>query len=311
MSIGTDSLTGLMAELSDLIERGTAALVSGQRLAGPAAPQDSPAELVPDPVHGSVGVGLVYGDDSVIAIALARPFAAELAGEPTPEAVQAALGDLLGALATGRPVEATQVVGLESDADLVAFLGGRPGLVGAGVFQGDAVVATFGAAASAMWDTPAAATETADSPTGGAEINPNAPAGFEVDAPLPAPAPSATPTAAPAAASDLAAAPSHHVQAQAPVAAQPAPLGADRLARGLAMLADVHLEVTAELGRTKLRVSELLSLEPGSVIGLDREAGSPVDLLVNGTLFARAEVIVADNQYAVRITELVGGGVAQ
>ncbi|NLA34336.1 MAG: flagellar motor switch protein FliN [Actinobacteria bacterium] len=77
------------------------------------------------------------------------------------------------------------------------------------------------------------------------------------------------------------------------------------------MLADVHLEVTAELGRTKLRVSELLSLEPGSVIGLEREAGSPVDLQVNGTLFARAEVIVVDNQYAVRITELVGGGVPQ
>jgi flagellar motor switch protein FliN/FliY len=55
-------------------------------------------------------------------------------------------------------------------------------------------------------------------------------------------------------------------------------------------------------------VSELLSLEPGSVIGLEREAGSPVDLLVNGSLFARAEVIVVDDRYAVRITELLAEG---
>ena len=75
---------------------------------------------------------------------------------------------------------------------------------------------------------------------------------------------------------------------------------------GLALLADVNLEVTAELGRSHLRVSELLALEPGSVIGLERAAGSPVDLLVNGSLFARAEVIVQDGHYAVRITELVG-----
>ena len=69
------------------------------------------------------------------------------------------------------------------------------------------------------------------------------------------------------------------------------------------------LEVTAELGRSHLRVSELLALEPGSVIGLERAAGSPVDLLVNGSLFARAEVIVEEGRYAVRITELVGNGI--
>ena len=83
----------------------------------------------------------------------------------------------------------------------------------------------------------------------------------------------------------------------------------DVLARGLALLADVSLEVTAELGRSHLRVSELLALEPGSVIGLERAAGSPVDLLVNGSLFARAEVIVEEGRYAVRITELVGNGI--
>lgn len=298
MSIGTDSLTDLMAELSDLIERGSAALVSGQRLAGPAAPQDAPDELVPDPANGSVGVGLVYADDSVVAVALARPFASEIAGDTTPEAVQSALTDLLGALATGRTVEVTQVVGLEGDEDLISFLGGRPGLVGAGVFDGDAIVATFGAAASA---TPA-----------GGDTAPGDPARFDA---------AALDTAGPDTTREPSSFEAPTPERVVSAAVQPAPvsgavahhadLGSDRLARGLAMLADVHLEVTAELGRTKLRVSELLSLEPGSVIGLEREAGSPVELLVNGTLFARAEVIVVDNQYAVRITELVGGGVPQ
>jgi len=79
------------------------------------------------------------------------------------------------------------------------------------------------------------------------------------------------------------------------------------LSRGLSILAEVNLEVTAELGRAALRVSELLDLQPGSIIELDREAGAPVELFVNGTLFARAEVVVIDGQYAVRICELFGG----
>lgn len=287
MSTGTESLTDLMTELSALLEQAIASLVSGQRLAGPAAPQDHPSELVPDPAAGSIGVGLVYGDDAVVAIALTRPFATEIAGAATPEAVQESLSDLLGAMATGRGVEVTQVIGLESDDDLIAFLGGRPGLVGAGLFEGDGVIATFGAAGSAS---PATTPPVEEAPAAA------------TSAPV-VETPSAQPSVSNHATIDAAIAAPHHIAT--------APIPSDRLARGLAMLADVHLEVTAELGRTKLRVSELLSLEPGSVIGLEREAGSPVDLLVNGTLFARAEVIVVDNQYAVRITELVGGGVPQ
>jgi flagellar motor switch protein FliN/FliY len=49
----------------------------------------------------------------------------------------------------------------------------------------------------------------------------------------------------------------------------------------------------------------LLDLQPGGVIELDREAGSPIDLLVNGTLIARGEVVVSDGWYAVRVTEVV------
>ncbi|MGB3412752.1 MAG: flagellar motor switch protein FliN [Microthrixaceae bacterium] len=79
------------------------------------------------------------------------------------------------------------------------------------------------------------------------------------------------------------------------------PLGA-----ALSRLADVEMLVTAELGRTRMNVSELLTLGPGSIIELDRAAGSPVDLLVNNTLIARGEVVVVDEEYGVRLTEIVG-----
>jgi flagellar motor switch protein FliN/FliY len=70
-------------------------------------------------------------------------------------------------------------------------------------------------------------------------------------------------------------------------------------------LAGVAMAVTAELGRTQLSVSELLNLRPGSVVELDRAAGSPVDVLVNGTLIARGEVVVVDEEFGVRLTEVL------
>ena len=74
---------------------------------------------------------------------------------------------------------------------------------------------------------------------------------------------------------------------------------------GLDLLHDVEMEVTAELGRTKMVVKELLSLLPGAVIELDRAAGGPADLLVNGRMIARGEVVVIDENFAIRITEIV------
>jgi flagellar motor switch protein FliN len=76
---------------------------------------------------------------------------------------------------------------------------------------------------------------------------------------------------------------------------------------GVEMLRHVELDVTAELGRTRMTVRELLSLAPGAVIELDRAAGSPADLLVNGRLIARGEVVVIDEHYGIRITEIVDG----
>jgi len=77
---------------------------------------------------------------------------------------------------------------------------------------------------------------------------------------------------------------------------------------GLDMLHDVEMEVSAELGRTRMSVRELLSLSPGAIVELDRAAGSPADLLVNGRLIARGEVVVIDENFGIRITEIVTPG---
>jgi flagellar motor switch protein FliN/FliY len=74
---------------------------------------------------------------------------------------------------------------------------------------------------------------------------------------------------------------------------------------GLDLLHGVEMEVTAELGRTRMTIRELLSLSPGAVVELDRAVGSPADLLVNGRLIARGEVVVIDEEFGIRITEIV------
>jgi flagellar motor switch protein FliN/FliY len=89
----------------------------------------------------------------------------------------------------------------------------------------------------------------------------------------------------------------------------PAVRSAGGVARtGLDMLHDVEMEVSAELGRTRMSVRELLSLTPGAIVELDRAAGSPADLLVNGRLIARGEVVVIDENFGIRITELIAPG---
>ena len=75
--------------------------------------------------------------------------------------------------------------------------------------------------------------------------------------------------------------------------------------RGIEMLAGVDMELTVELGRTRMAVRDLLALAPGDVLELDRAAGSPADLLVNGRLIARGEVVVVDEDFGLRITEIL------
>jgi flagellar motor switch protein FliN len=72
----------------------------------------------------------------------------------------------------------------------------------------------------------------------------------------------------------------------------------------MALLLDVPLQVTVELGRTRMRIREVLDLAPGSIIELDRIAGEPVDVLVNGKQIARGEVVVINEEFGVRITEV-------
>ncbi|WP_448059132.1 flagellar motor switch protein FliN [Cellulomonas hominis] len=75
----------------------------------------------------------------------------------------------------------------------------------------------------------------------------------------------------------------------------------------LNVLYDVEMTLTAELGRTRLPVRQVLELTPGSVLELDRAAGSPADVMVNGRLIARGEVVVIDEDFGIRITEIIAG----
>jgi flagellar motor switch protein FliN/FliY len=74
----------------------------------------------------------------------------------------------------------------------------------------------------------------------------------------------------------------------------------------LSRLTAVTVELTVEVGRTHLSLGETMNLGPGSVVTLDRLADKPVDLLVNGRPIARGEVVVIDEQFGLRITEVVG-----
>jgi flagellar motor switch protein FliN len=75
--------------------------------------------------------------------------------------------------------------------------------------------------------------------------------------------------------------------------------------KNLSMLLDVGLQVTIELGRARLKVRDVLNLSSGSVIELAKAASEPVDILVNGALLASGEVVVVDDNFAVRITKLL------
>jgi flagellar motor switch protein FliN/FliY len=121
------------------------------------------------------------------------------------------------------------------------------------------------------------------------------------------PALGAAPAAAPAAAASTTP-PAMTAFPQAVPTDSPAVNGSAR--RGIEMLHGVDMEVTVELGRTQMSVRDLLALSPGAVLELDRAAGSPADLLVNGRLIARGEVVVIDEDFGLRVTEIVDDAAA-
>ncbi|WP_031584825.1 flagellar motor switch phosphatase FliY [Selenomonas bovis] len=150
-----------------------------------------------------------------------------------------------------------------------------------------------------------------------------APAPAPTPAPTPTPAPAPTP-AAPApqpAAAPQYAAPQYAVPPQnyaPPQMAQPAasvpvqPVQFTPLASGpvpvndanIGLILDVPLQVTVELGRTSKSIKEILELTNGSIVELDRLAGEPVDIMVNGKYLAKGEVVVIDENFGVRITDI-------
>ncbi len=87
--------------------------------------------------------------------------------------------------------------------------------------------------------------------------------------------------------------------------AAPAPPLSFDTGSGMGRVRDIPLEVTVELGRTRLLIRDIMDLSAGSIIELDKIAGEPVDLFANGLLVARGEVIVIDDNFGVRVTEII------
>lgn len=96
-------------------------------------------------------------------------------------------------------------------------------------------------------------------------------------------------------------------------AAQPANIfpnfGGDNSSNGmlneLDMILDIPVQIAVELGRTKITIKNLLQLAHGSVVELDAMAGEPMDVLVNGTLIAQGEVVVVNDKFGIRLTDII------
>jgi len=85
---------------------------------------------------------------------------------------------------------------------------------------------------------------------------------------------------------------------------EPGPIGE---AKGMDLVYNIPLQVTVELGKTKKEISEILEFSTGTIVVLDKIAGDPVEIVVNGKLIARGEVVVIDDNYGVRITDIISG----
>ena len=127
----------------------------------------------------------------------------------------------------------------------------------------------------------------------------------------PAPAPVAAAAAAPSASQEAVYAPRSAAISTAPVDARPAeflPLHSGdgaALPGNIDLIVDIPVRITVELGRARKTIGEVLGMGPGSVVELNRMAGEPVDVLVNGKLMARGEVVVIDESFGIRVTEIV------
>lgn len=81
--------------------------------------------------------------------------------------------------------------------------------------------------------------------------------------------------------------------------------GSNKESLSLELILDIPLNLTIEIGRTEMPIQKLLQLTQGAVIELDKMVGEPMDVLVNGTLIAQGEVVVIDDQFGIRLTQIV------
>lgn len=88
--------------------------------------------------------------------------------------------------------------------------------------------------------------------------------------------------------------------------ATPAPASPPKVsAENLRVLENIEVQLTVEVGSAEIRIRDLLRLNEGSVIELDRLAGDPLDILVNGTMIAKGEIVMVGERFGVRFTEIV------
>ena len=94
--------------------------------------------------------------------------------------------------------------------------------------------------------------------------------------------------------------------AYAPASLEPlSPTGQNQNSAGLDSILDIPITLSVEIGKAKLSIRNLLQLNQGSVVELERMAGEPLDVMINGTLVAHGEVVVVNEKYGVRLTDVV------
>lgn len=267
--------------LAELVSNAAEDFPAGGLQAGPADVQEGLDELLPGP-DATVVVVPVVGEPRREVFVVVSPAVMASMGAADPAALPALVERTIAELVDGAELDAASMrvgTGAAAVAELPHGGDGHGGLmVAAGAFAGVDHVATVGIAVH-----PPAAPTTDDVedehlvPVDAVPVDATSPddEATSMDLPAVTPAPERTPVA-------------------------PRVGG-----RGLDLLGHVEMNVVAELGRTRMTVADLLGLAPGAVVELDRAAGSPIDLLVNGTLIARGEVVVIDEEFGLRISEIV------
>jgi flagellar motor switch protein FliN/FliY len=97
--------------------------------------------------------------------------------------------------------------------------------------------------------------------------------------------------------------PANHAQVFPELTAEP---DAGAMPASLDIVMDIPVQLTVELGRTRLPIRTLVQLAQGSVVELERLAGEPLDVLVNGCLIAQGEVVVVNDKFGIRLTDVIG-----